>query len=157
MRELYRIFYITLVHLTHGFFNQFIIAYTVFAHLDIVGRMPDKEVCGVGEEDRRHCRESVTDGEKVNVVLAAGGKHSADHRMRSVRNITFTVIEYQKAMLEMMAHLLDIIKLVSDDTARAFVRRYTLRKLRMHQRDVKPFILVWSHDQSAATGFEVAA
>lgn len=149
------IFNKTFIHLTHCLLHKRVIADAVLSHLDVVGGVPDEEMRGVGEEDRRHCRESVTDGKEIDVVLAARGQHAAYHRMRSVGDIRFAVVEYQKAMLEMMAHLLDVVKLVSNDTSCTFIRRYPRRKLRMHKRNIKPLVLVRCHHQGAATGFKV--
>lgn len=100
MCVLHRIFNIAFVDQAHSSFNQGVITDAVLSHLDIVCRVPDEEMCCIGEENRRYCREAVTDGKKINVVLAARGQHTADHRMRSVRNIRFAVVEYQKAVFE---------------------------------------------------------
>ena len=116
-----RIFNIAFIHLAHCFFHQGVIADAVLAHLDIVCRVPDEKMRGVGEENRRNCREAVTDCEEVNVVLTACGEHTPDHRMRSVGDITLAVVENQKAMLEMAAHLRDVVKLVSYDSAGTFI------------------------------------
>lgn len=100
MCVLFRVFDKALVDPTHRLLHKRVIADAILAHLDIVGRVPDEEMCGVGEEDRRHGGESVTDSEEVDVVLTAGGKHTAYHRMRRVGDIALAVVEYQKAMLE---------------------------------------------------------
>lgn len=150
-----RIFDKALVHVTDGLFHQRVVAYTVFPHLDVIRGVPNKEVCGVGEEYRRHCRKAMSHGEKVDVVLSAGGQHTAYHRMRSVGYIALTIVKDQKAMFEITAHRLDVVKLVGDHTSGSLVCPDPVGKLRVHQVDVKPLILMRRHDQGAATGFKI--
>lgn len=144
-----------LVHLSDSLLHQRVVADAVLSHLDIVGCVPDEKVRGVGEENRRHRGKAMTHGEEVNVILTAGGEHAPDHRMRSVGDIALAVVENQKTVLEVVTDLLDIVKLIGDDTACAFVGADPVRKPRMHQRDIEPFILVRGDYQSAAATLQI--
>lgn len=150
-----RILHEALVHVTDGLFHQRVVANAVFPHLDVIRGMPNKEVCGVGEEYRRHRRKSVAHGEKVDVVLSAGGQHTPYHRMRRVGDIALAVVKDQQAVFEIAAHRLDIVKLVGYHTSGSLVCPDPVRKLRVHQVDVKPLILMRRHNQGTATGLKI--
>ena len=75
--------------------------------------------------------------------------------MRRVGDIALAVVEYQQAVFEIAAHRLDVVKLVGDHTSGSLVCPYPVRKLRVHQVDVKPLIFMRRHDQGSATGLKI--
>ncbi len=130
---------------------------TVLPTLNLVGGGEHTEVRGVGEKQRRHGGEAVSDGYQVAVVLPARDQHGADGRIRRVGDVDAAVVAHQEAVLEQLAHAAELFQLAHHDAAPANVGGDALRVVGMHERKVLPLVFVRRHDKHPTLGLQGAA
>ena len=142
-----------LVDVAHGCLGCLVIHDAGLATAHLVGSGKDGKVGRVGEEERGNGGESVANDNQVAVVLTAGQQHGTHSRIGRVGgDIGAAVITDQQAVLEEAAHLAELVQLPHDYPPGTNIRGNPIREARMHEGNILPFILMWSHNQHPAAG-----
>lgn len=126
------------------------IEHAVLSAAHVVGGGEHGEVRCVGEEQRRHGGEAVSDGSEIDVVLSARQEHGAYLRILAVGHIDAAVVEHEEAMAKHLAHLVNILGFAAQVASCALVGGYALRVRRVYVGNVGPLVVVRRDNEYAA-------
>lgn len=143
------------VYFRHNLFQFLIVHHIILAFLRVVGSGEDKELRRKGVEHRRYGRESVTAACEVNVFLSERQQELLHIDTIRRTDIRLAVVEDQESVDEIVLDVFkNILLAVTDESSCATILPYPLRKIRVNERDVFPFVFVRRYNQCAPSLFE---